>query len=164
MLSNTEKSEDDPRWLADEMVGRLARYLRFLGYDTAYVQGVDDRAIAERTQQEGRILVTRDRALAARVPDAILVASPEIAEQLKTVQRAFPALRTQVRFERCTRCNGQLQPANPTDLNCADVPDSIRNSGVPIYRCRECGHLYWEGSHTAEIRRRMTEWFGSTRA
>ncbi|MFZ1023995.1 MAG: Mut7-C RNAse domain-containing protein [Thermoplasmata archaeon] len=162
MLSKSEKPADDPRWLADEMVGRLARYLRFLGYDTVYVRGADDHAIAERTQHEGRILVTRDRALAARVPDAILIASPELAEQLKTVQRAFPALRTQVRFERCTRCNGQLRPAAPTDLSLSDVPDAIRTSGVTIYRCGECGHLYWEGSHTAEIRRRMTEWFGST--
>jgi uncharacterized protein len=143
------------------MVGRLARYLRFLGYDTAYVRGSDDSAIAERAQREGRILVTRDRALAARVPDAILIASPDLSEQLKTVRRDFPALRTQVRFERCTLCNGQLRPHVPSEVEPAEPPRAIRNSGTPIYRCEECGHLYWEGSHTAEIRRRIAVWLGS---
>ncbi|MFZ0892229.1 MAG: Mut7-C RNAse domain-containing protein [Thermoplasmata archaeon] len=164
MVPNAGKSVDDPRWLADEMLGRLARYLRFLGYDTAYARGIDDPAIAERALREGRILVTRDRALAGRVPESILVASPELSEQLKTVKRAYPALRTQVRFERCTLCNGMLQSRDSSELTPLAIPDAVRSSGVPIYRCGECGHLYWEGSHTAEIRRRMTEWFGSTPA
>jgi uncharacterized protein len=125
------------------------------------VRGADDRTIAERARAEGRILITRDRALAARVPNAILVTSPELADQLKAVQRAFPTLRTQVRFERCTECNGLLRSTAPAELTSSTLPASIQRSGVPIYRCGECSHLYWEGSHTAEIRRRMTEWLGS---
>jgi uncharacterized protein len=155
---------DETRWLADEMLGRLARYLRFLGYDTAYVRGLDDRSIAERCRTEGRILITRDRALAARVPRAILLQSPELAEQLRSLRQALPNLRTQVRFERCTVCNGRLAIGNSTANTEGIVPPPIRSAGAGIFRCVECGHIYWEGSHTAEIRRHFSAWFGTSAA
>ncbi len=138
----------EERFLADEMLGRLARYLRFLGYDTEYVREADDDAIRTRAEEEHRILLTRDRALAKRTPNAILLTSPMIREQLIEVREHVPGIVLAPRFDRCTVCNGELAQVPAVT---APGPE-VRGSG-PVYECRRCGHRYWEGSHTREIRR-----------
>ncbi|MCI4369560.1 MAG: Mut7-C RNAse domain-containing protein, partial [Thermoplasmata archaeon] len=80
------------RWLADEMLGRLARYLRFLGGDVRYARDVSDDEILRLAQDDGRTLLTRDRQLAARTPGSLLIRSHEISEQLLEIRRAFPDL------------------------------------------------------------------------
>lgn len=140
-----------PRWLVDEMLGRLARYLRFLGHDTEYVRGLPDEAIGARALRERRILVTRDRLLSRRTPGAVLVETTDVLEQLRVVLRSYPSASREVRFDRCTLCNGELRPRGP-------APEGALGSGppdVPRFRCEACGHEYWEGSHTAAIRRRL---------
>ncbi len=149
-----------PRWLADEMVGRLARYLRFVGCDTLYVRGLSDDKILAWAQREDRVLLTRDRRLAARAPRSLLLDSPEIGAQWRSVRRAYPDLPNDVRFERCTECNGELElyrpgPEAPRE---GPVPWDRVDRGLLLYRCRACGHLYWEGSHTASIRSRLAAW------
>ncbi len=151
-----------PRWLADEMVGRLARYLRFVGGDVVYVRGLSDEQILARAAEEDRVLLTRDRALAQRSSRALLLTSPRLEDQWKAVRAAWPDLPTDVRFERCTECNGPLAPYTRGT-------DPRREAGVPPVRpgvelelraCSECGHLYWEGSHTARIRAQLAAWEG----
>ncbi len=129
----------EERFIADEMLGRLARYLRILGYDTEYARDTDDEAIRARADSERRILLTRDRELARRTPGAILLRSPRLAEQLAEVRRRLPRIGFAPRFDRCTVCNGELAPAEGEE----------RGS---IYACRRCGQRYWEGSHTRRIR------------
>jgi uncharacterized protein with PIN domain len=152
---------DEPRWLADEMLGRLARYLRFFGHDTVYVRGVSDAEIASRATTEGRTLLTRDRELARRTAGALLLSSPALAEQLQGVRRAFPQFGYLLTFERCTRCNGPLEPADDTSQVSSEnaIPPDLRTRGLVPYVCAHCSHAYWEGSHTASIRRRIAEVF-----
>ncbi len=76
-----------PRWMVDEMLGRLARSLRVLGHDTVYVTGLPDADIADRASRESRVLVTRDKALAARVPGSVLLTSGEWSEQIRAAAR-----------------------------------------------------------------------------
>ncbi len=152
----------EPRWLVDEMLGRLARYLRFLGYDTEYVRGFDDNEIVARARRESRRAVTRDRKLSERLPDAVLLTRTDIAGQMQELRVAFPGLRSAVRFDRCSLCNGQLvvQEGLPSDRPELDrLPKEVRALRVPLYACAQCGHLYWEGSHTRYVRRRLGEWF-----
>ncbi len=99
---------DEPRWLVDEMLGRLVRYLRFLGYDAEYVRGITDDEIVERARVDQRRVITRDRSLARRLPDAVLLTRTDIAGQMRELRTAFPALRADVRFDRCSICNGRL--------------------------------------------------------
>jgi uncharacterized protein len=142
------------------MVGRLARYLRFVGCDTEYVRGVSDEEILNRARSEGRILVTRDRELARRAAGAVLIASPLIADQWKETCAAIPALSTDVRFDRCSECNGPLAGHRPQrgDPGTEGVPWGRVETGLPVFRCTVCGHLYWEGTHTERIRRQLAEW------
>jgi uncharacterized protein len=148
-----------PRWLVDEMLGRLARYLRFVGCDTVYLRGVTDDELIERAEADGRVLLTRDRELSRRAPHAFLVESPFLAEQWHAVRSAWPEVPTAVRFDRCSLCNGLLEgtegetgDAGPGGEQAASRPPA------KTYRCGECGHLYWDGSHTYRIRAQIAEW------
>lgn len=148
-----------PRWATDEMLGRLTRYLRFVGHDTLYLRGVPDAEIARLAPKEGRRLVTRDRALARVVPDALLLLSPYLADQFQSVVRAAPSASFEIAFVRCTLCNGLLNPELETAGG--EVPHSPDR---PTWRCSECGHRFWEGSHTASVRARINGWVAKVRS
>ena len=149
-----------PRWLADEMLGRLARYLRFVGHDTEYVRGSDDASIARRSLADHRRLLTRDRRLAHQVDGSVLIDSPHLADQFRQLHAQFPEVGFHVTFDRCTRCNGPLRPWQPGagEPWPADAPPREEDPGRTIFSCESCGHRYWEGSHTARIRRQIEEW------
>ncbi|MCI4340419.1 MAG: DUF5615 family PIN-like protein [Thermoplasmata archaeon] len=152
----------ESRWLADEMLGRLARYLRFLGHDTEYVRGATDAEISDRARSENRRLLTRDRLLAQAVPSAILLESPHLREQLRELRERAPETSFDIRFDRCTLCNGALRPSGPpTGSPRPPGPqDGPADLDRPTFVCERCGHRYWEGSHTAHIRRQLAEWLG----
>jgi uncharacterized protein len=155
---------DEPRWLVDEMLGRLTRYLRFLGYDTEYVRGLTDDQIVDRARVEQRRVVTRDRLLSGRIPGSVLLTRTDIAGQMRELKAAFPELRHDVRFDRCSVCNGGLALVRTIPARVADsseLPANVREGQVPLYECAECGHFYWEGSHTASVRARMSRWSAS---
>lgn len=149
-----------PRLLADEMVGTLARYLRMMGCDTTYARGWTDDEIVRRARVEGRVVITRDRALSRRASGAVLLTSPRLEDQVRATWAAFPAWTPEVRFDRCTVCNGTLQGFRPETNSdrVAGVPWDRVEAGLPVYRCADCGHVYWEGSHTEHVRRRLGEW------
>lgn len=142
------------------MVGSLARYLRMLGCDTTYARGWSDEEIVRRARSEDRVVVTRDRELARRAPRSVLLTSPRLADQVRAAWTAFPNLSSEVRFDRCTLCNAPLERAAlPASRSTAPgVPWDRVAAGLPLYRCTECGHLYWEGSHTEGVRRRLRAW------
>jgi uncharacterized protein with PIN domain len=149
----------EERWLVDGMLGRIARYLRFLGYDTVYAPDRPDPELASRARSEGRRLLTRDRLLAAQTPGALLLRADSLRAQLRELALLYPPLTREVRFVRCSACNGLLEPesteppGHPASSSASDRPPPQR----PRFVCRECGHLYWEGSHTDRIRRTVRE-------
>lgn len=149
-----------PRWLADEMVGRLARYLRFVGCDTVYARGLSDEEILDLARRDDRVVLTRDRALARRAPRALLLTSPTLREQWRALRSAYPELPEQIAPLRCTECNGSLERYDPVPGTDPDpkVPWDRVARGLPVYRCSRCAHLYWEGSHSAGMRLRLAEW------
>jgi uncharacterized protein with PIN domain len=150
---------DEPHWLVDEMLGRLARYLRFLGYDAEYVRGTSDDEVVRRARAEKRRVVTRDRLLAQRMLDAVLLTQTDIEGQMRELKEAYPPLRNELRFDRCSICNGRLSiPERVPRTGLDELPPDVREGRVPLYSCTLCGHLYWEGSHTQSIRARLAHW------
>ncbi len=149
-----------PRFLADEMLGRLARYLRFTGCDTVYAHGWEDDALVEVSRTEGRIVLTRDRGLARRAPGALLLTTGEIGAQWRAVVAAFPAVPRHPEFVRCTLCNGRLATFRfgPDDARPSGVPGARVDAGLALYRCESCAHLYWPGSHTERIAATLRRW------
>ncbi len=149
-----------PRFLADAMLGGLARWLRILGLDAAYEPHLEDRAVVPRARAEGRTVLTRDRQFQAaeRQVPIYLVQTEGPMEQLREVVERFRLGHCLAPFTRCTRCNipllrleGEPIPADPVSSRPA-VPRAALLCGAPVFRCPACGRLYWEGSHTRRMR------------
>ena len=147
------------RLWADEMLGRLARYLRMVGCDVAYERGLEDAEVQRRCRAEGRQLLTRDRRLAETTAEAVLLRRADLQGQWAELRRAWPDLPSDVAFRRCTLCNGELVSEGSPAEGPPDRPgEAGRSPARELYRCRACGHLYWEGSHTRSLRDRLARW------
>lgn len=146
----------EPRFLCDAMLGSLARWLRFLGYDCAYPPpGEDDELLARRAREEGRWLLTRDRVLASAGPRTVLLRSETVDDQLAEVLRRLDlAPEPDLDRARCSACNGVLEPAAVAEVE-NDVPPHVARTASRFRRCAGCGRVYWPGSHGERIRRRL---------
>jgi uncharacterized protein with PIN domain len=135
------------------MLGRLALWLRLLGFDTFYEADVDDAALARRALDEQRTLLTRDRALleAWSLPDAYLVAAEDSQAQLHEVARRFQLASHAHPFSRCSRCNTPLEAAS-LDAVRTRIPPRVAATHVSFLRCPACRRIYWEGSHVSRMR------------
>ncbi|MBI5440503.1 MAG: Mut7-C RNAse domain-containing protein [Deltaproteobacteria bacterium] len=151
-----EESSKAPRFLVDAMLGNVARDLRLLGYDAEFAPEVDDAVLLRRAQAEGRVLVTRDRALALRARGVLcsLVRSGEPAEQTVEVLAALGAWRPPGVLSRCTQCNTRLKALTPEEAR-DRVPDHVANTIRSYLHCPGCGRVYWHGSHGESLQRRL---------
>lgn len=146
------------RFLADAMLERLARWLRVLDVDVATLPATTpDAEVARRAADEGRVLLTRDRGLAAAHPDSALVRSGEPLEQLREVLERFDVPEPPALFLRCLLCNVPLAP-DPARHDTAD------GTCAGARRCPQCGRLYWEGSHTRRMRAALAPVLAARRA
>ncbi len=137
-------SDAIPRLLADAMLGKLARWLRILGYDTLYMQD-DDVSIAQRARAEGRVVLTRDHGLAQRRGlRTLLVNAQDLDTQLAEVIAALG--RPVGAAPRCMLCNGMLRRI-PVEVARSFVPAYVAQTQMLFHRCAECGKIYWQGTH-----------------
>ncbi len=150
-----ETAADRPRLLLDAMLGSLATYLRMCGYDAAYAldRGVEaDDRLAALARAEGRTLLTRDAALAARVADSVLLEERDVTDQLRELRAAgFDLSLSEPR--RCSSCNGRLERV---DSDSGEGPAEGPNPDEqPVWRCVDCGQFFWKGSHWDDVRERL---------
>jgi hypothetical protein len=147
---------DELRFLADEMLGRLTRWLRLVGYDTAYASGADDAEVVRLAVEERRTLLTRDRRLAGewRVPDCMVLRGDAPLDQLREVVTRFDLDWRAGLFSRCTVCNRLLQPAAPVEVS-GRVPAGVVAEQRCFQHCLSCGRVYWHGSHAERMRRAL---------
>lgn len=143
----------ETRFVADGHLGRLARYLRLLGFDTWYESSADDAELARRSRDERRVLLTRDRKLLMRnaVTHGLCVRSDDTMTQLRDVVRRLDLTGSIAAFTRCMACNGPLEKVS--DASVADqVPAGTRGMHHDFRRCRDCGRIYWPGTHHVRLR------------
>jgi uncharacterized protein with PIN domain len=147
-----------PRFMLDAMLGSLARWLRLLGYDTAYETHIDDAALVQRALEEQRIILTRDRALPEEwaVSDIYLVVAEETQSQLREVVHRFRLTENEQMFTRCNQCNTRLQPASKQEAG-LHVPAHAQKENETFLHCPDCDRYYWQGSHVDRIRERLRE-------
>jgi uncharacterized protein with PIN domain len=145
---------DPPAFLADNHLGRLARALRLLGFDTTYDAALDDEGLAELAAGEGRVLLTRDRGLLKRrlVVWGYCLRTTDSREQLFAVVRRFDLAGRVDPWRRCLRCNGLLQPVEK-----AAILDRLEPKTRLYYddfqQCADCRQIYWRGSHFDDLER-----------
>lgn len=148
-------------FLADAMLGRLARWLRAIGCDTAQLPvHVPDAEVVALARREDRVLLTRDRHLLRelRPPRGFEVRSDEPLEQLRSVVAAFGIARPAAFFTRCLVDNTPLVEVARSDV--ADrIPPLARELPGPVFRCTACERVYWRGSHARRMERILEEVF-----
>jgi uncharacterized protein with PIN domain len=136
----------EPRLLVDSTAGRLARWLRLLGFDTEYAGVVGDSALARLARQSGRVIVTRSLRLAERLsPQAIHLGSERLPEQLRQVVGGVGGER-RLAFSRCTICNARLTEISKPSL-AGRVPAYVYGHHEKFSACPVCGRYYWQGTH-----------------
>jgi hypothetical protein len=140
--------------LLDGMLGRLAKWLRLLGYDTAYEKHADDLHLARRARAEDRVLLTRDGELSRRPGlRTLLIESEELEAQLRQVQEALGPPPDSA-LTRCSVCNTPIRPVSPDEL-VDRVPPYVLQTQETFYECPTCDRVYWAGTHLEHMRRQM---------
>ncbi len=139
---------EPPRFVLDGHLGRLAAYLRMLGFDCLYETNYEDKELAEIAQAQGRILLSRDRRLLMRkaVAYGYCLRSLDSLEQLSEVVERFDLAKEIVPFHRCLRCNHPLEPVAKEVV--FDRLESLTKLYFDEFQiCPACKQIYWKGSH-----------------
>ena len=140
------------------MLGRLARWLRLLGFDTLYYSDISDNRLLKVAREQERLILTRDTRLIKKrgVKDYLLVRSNDSLEQLLEVIKALN-LRDFKLLSRCALCNGLLSRILDKIEVKDSVPEFVFLNFNDFLRCRDCGKVYWEGTHPEKFREKLTE-------
>ncbi len=149
-----------PRFLCDEMLGQLCRYLRAAGYDTVLANdGHQDRDLLHRCHEEGRHFLTQDTLIrehkAAR-DIALILPHGELDELVALLDARFHLDWLSRAFTRCLVDNTLLMPAGEAAR--ARVPLDALRADEPLKMCPACGRVYWRGSHYKRMQGRLATW------
>ena len=160
-----QQSGQPVRFIADAMLGRLAHWLRILGYDTAYEKFIDDDLLIERALRENRWLLTRDSRLARRKilrNRHTLIASDSLDDQLRQLRQelSIDLEAKQPRRYRCVDCNAVLTPV-PRDEAIPLVPPLVAHQHQTFLQCPECHRMFWPGTHWDGILNRLASMNGT---
>jgi len=140
------------KFIADAMLGRLARWLRILGYDVSYESSISDDDLIANAIYECRIILTMDRKLAGResAKNSLLINSPIYKEQLKQVITHYNIDYKSGIFTRCLVCNGLLEPIGKEKIK-DNVPPYVYSTQDEFDICPQCGRIYWSGTHRVKM-------------
>lgn len=138
------------KFIADAMLGRLARWLRIIGFDTLYSPDIDDRTLLKIARQEERYILTRDSHFHRKdIENCLLIQSNSLHEQIGQVVSELrlgpgPAMR-------CPNCNGALKAVGQKEDVRDSVPEYVYMNFSRFQQCTMCSNVYWEGSHYRNI-------------
>jgi uncharacterized protein with PIN domain len=151
---------EEPKFLVDEMLQRLGRWLRAAGYDTVIATDAEpDYYLLRQAIDEGRILVTRDRELSQHRSardnvillecDALEDCARELSEKVSIDWQHQP-------FTRCMVCNTPMSSATSEQIQSA--PEDVRDSDDAVFYCPQCRQVFWDGSHVKRMQRHLDDW------
>ena len=148
------------KFVADANVGRLAKWLRALGYDTIFHKDFDDDTLIRICLSEGRVLLTRDtRILERRVVTtgqltAMLIQDDDVLGQLKQVVGTLDLDSRKRRFSLCLVCNEPLVQAAKEEVH-GEVPPYVFKTQYTFHRCPSCRKVYWQGTHWERMKAQL---------
>ena len=140
------------KFIADVMLGRLAKRLRLLGFDVLYDPLFDDNRIIQLALEQDRIILTRDTELSSRplATNHLFITQDHVADQIREVVAAFRQRFVPHPLTRCSLCNVVLKPISRKkvlDL----VPNYIYETHMLFFQCAACGRIYWKGTHVRRM-------------
>ncbi|MHA2097460.1 MAG: Mut7-C RNAse domain-containing protein [Candidatus Kariarchaeaceae archaeon] len=147
---------DNSKLLVDASLGKLARWLRFIGYDTTYNSMLDKHSLINLAREKGLILITQSKLIGNIAKNKgvnfMVIQGKTTEEQIRNLKiQKFEIREPQIDLSRCSLCNGQLRLTDTKeDINL--VPPGTRESCSQFFKCVKCNHLYWEGSHWNKIK------------
>lgn len=141
------------KFIADVMLGRLAKWMRLLGFDVLYDRTMTDNDVIRLALEDNRVILTRDTGLAARplASNHITIASDSVREQLRQVLDAFHIDSMPGRLTRCSLCNELLVPVAKEEAKDL-VPQYVYEKNDNFLRCNKCGKIYWKGTHMRRMK------------
>ena len=147
-----------PEFIADAMLGRLARWLRFLGFDTLYYSDISDSRLIRIAREQNRFVLTRDTRLVRirAVKDYLLIKANDSYSQLLEVITTLN-LREFNPFSICVECNGQLTRISDKKEIIDLVPEFVFLNFNLFLKCSNCGKIYWEGSHPQKFKEKLSK-------
>jgi uncharacterized protein with PIN domain len=152
------------KFIADRMLGKLAKELRMLGYDTVYYRGENAYPLIKLAREEDRVILTRSTRFTPKRPEDHIVRITEDRPSLQLrelIQRKIISLHEEPLFSRCLVCNTLLHKI-PREEAEGKVPDFIFYQQRKFFRCPQCLRIYWQGSHQDHMKKRIEESFGQT--
>jgi uncharacterized protein len=154
-----------PRFVVDTMLGRLARWLRAMGYDTLYPGQAEDRRLLQLACAEDGILVTRDRMLARLAePRSCLIRGERVDDQVvEAVQHLALDPDDTDWLSRCLDCNAPLEQGSRESLE-ELVPEHVFATHTNFMRCPSCAKIYWAGSHANHMVERLSQLLARARS
>ena len=140
---------DSPKFVADFMLGRLARWLRLLGFDTVYVNEQERNQLLLSSLKEGRIILTRDTKLSEkRALKLIPIQDDSYFSQIKQVYKDLKIkFNTERIYTLCSICNIILLPVKNKELIKPYVPQYTYDIHETFSICPKCKRVYWKGTH-----------------
>jgi len=143
------------KFIADAMLGRLARWMRVIGYDVTYIPDISDKELIEMAIAEGRLVLTRDTLLAKRKlvrDNHFFIIGDNYRDQLRTVMKCFPIDSSIRPFSRCLLCNRDLTPLSRDEAR-GEVPLYVFETQKVFAYCPSCGRIYWGATHVEEMKK-----------
>ena len=153
------------KFIADRMLGKLAKELRMLGYDTAYCRDEKAYLLIKLAREEGRVILTRSTKLIPKQAEdrIVRIMGEKPFDQLRDlIQRRIISLGEEPLFSRCLLCNVLLHEI-PREEAEGKVPDFIFYQQKEFFRCAQCSRIYWQGSHRDRMKREIDELRTSTK-
>ena len=149
------------KFLADSMLGKLAKELRMLGYDTIYYRGKDAHQMIQWARKEGRVILTRSRKLIPMRPEDRIIGVMEDApllQLMELIQKGCVSLTAEIYFSRCLVCNALIVQIPRGEAE-GKVPDFIWYQQKTFYKCPQCKKIYWQGTHQENMQKRIERLF-----
>ena len=145
------------KFVADDMLGKLAKYLRLLGYDTTYLRHSQDKELVKIALDENRIILTRDRELSRiKKVKSVLLKSTATKKQLEEVKKALKIVANKKNmFSRCSECNAGTKIMKKEAIKNL-IPPLVYEMYEEFSHCPKCNRVYWPGSHYGRILKEIT--------
>jgi uncharacterized protein with PIN domain len=162
---NGNRSADEMRFVIDHNVGKLARWLRMLGFDSLFFNGEDDGDMVRQALAEGRIILTRDTGVMKRRVitqgrlKAILIESEEPEKQIRQLMAELDIKERSRPFTLCLECNKSLVPRTPDEVR-ERVPPYVFKTQKQYVECPACRRVYWRGTHFSAMLRKVERFMG----
>jgi uncharacterized protein with PIN domain len=148
------------KFIVDSNVGRLARWLRIAGFDTIFINDLDDNRLVRLALSEGRVLLTKDtqilkrRVVATGRLKVILIESEEVKEQLRQVVKELNLVDEIKPFTLCLECNQPLVHREKEEVE-GLVPPYVFKTQTQYMQCPSCHRVYWRGTHWQRMSREL---------